>query len=840
MYQNSNIKFVWRLARKNYKSNKDRNVVSILAIVLTSFMLMTIFTVGFSYIKSYDLQQLQLLGTTGNATLDNPSDEQIAILENNNKVKNVGIRQDIIQAGKVEYSRENTRLYYAFRYYDEIEWNNHRKPVLEGIVGRYPSEENEIMMASWVLKKLGVTHPQIGEKYEFLYNLGTEQKVEEFVLSGYFDEYDNSIKDGSIAYILVSKKFVEENKDDLTQTTKIADISLEENIKTIEIENLEESLNLRENQVFSVNPELQSQTAVEVVIIVGFIILCIVTCGYLLIYNIFNISITNNIHYYGQLKVIGITKDQIRGILLWQGAKLATYGILIGSILGYLFSSFMVPIFINSMLEKKTGIVACNIWVIMGTIVFTGMTVLIAILKPAVIAGKISPIEALRYEKNVNKRTRKVKRRKSPTTLQMAIDNVLRDKKRICLVLLSMTFGITSCMTIGVLVTSMNTDNYVKSNMDSDIELKNKSTALGYDKEIAQVFDTEFINSLKNIEGISEISTIKQQLIVPVYEEKVFGKYVDTMLSGEEDIDTTYFKSYPNLFYSQMMGIEVTESLKNEYEDVDWNAFEDGQICLIPCSKPELINKGDNITFQLGSYENSTGKAIMTGNKYSINIGGYLSESFNNYGSTRTVAPYVVVSQKYLDSIAKDAIISNIMIKVNKQTEKPANESVNKLVVNSRYSDSIVVVSALEKIEGLKQTKITLYGMGGSLAVVLALIGIVNFINVIYSSIIERSRDFVIMESIGLTKKQIIRLVTFESLIYFGLTMLLVLTVGNCILLIIYNTFSSVVTYAEFSYPVLLLLGIGFLLFFICYFVPKIAISKNFSTTIVERLKTNE
>lgn len=840
MYQNSNLKFVWQLSKRNYSSNKERNIVSILAIILTSFMLMTIFTVGLSYIKSYDLQQLQLLGTTGNATLDNPSDKQIAILENNNKVKNVGIREDVIQAGKVEYSGDNTRLYYALRYYDDIEWNKHRKPALDNIVGKYPRDENEIMMSSWVLKKMGVTNPQIGEKYEFSYNLGTEQKVKEFVLSGYFDEYDNSIKDGSVAYVLVSKKFVEDNKELLTQTIRIADISLVENIKNIEIENLEDSLNLQEKQVFSVNPELQSQMTVEVVIMVCFIILCIVACGYLLIYNIFNISITNNIHYYGQLKVIGITKNQIKGILLWQGIKLAIYGVLIGSLLGYLFSSFMVPIFLNSMLEKKTGIVACNMWVVIGTVVFTGITVFIAILKPAVIAGKISPIEAIRYEKNAANRTRKVKRRKRPTIFQMAIDNVLGDKKRCFLVLLSMTLGITACITIGALVTSMNTDNYVKSNMDSDIELKNKTTALGYDNEVSQVFDVEFINSLKNMEDIREISMIKQQLVVPMYEEEVFGRYVDTMLSGEEDIDPTYFKSYPNLFYSQMIGIEVTESLKNEYKDVDWNAFEDGQICLIPCSKPELINKGDTITFQLGSYENSTGKAIMTGNKYSITIGGYLPESYNNYGSARTAAPYVVVSQKYINSIAKDAIISNIMIKVNKQAEKAVNEAVNKLVVNSRFSDGIVVVSAFEKIEGLKQTKITLFGMGGSLAVVLALIGIINFINVINTSIIERSRDFVIMESIGLTKEQIMRLVTYESLIYFALTMLFVLTVGNGILLFVYNTFSSIVTYAEFSYPILLLLGIGFLLFLICYFVPKIAIGKNFSSTIVERLKTNE
>ena len=86
MFQNSNINFVLQMAEKNYKSNKSRNIVCIIAIALTAFMILTVFSIGSSYIDTYQLQQQQLLGTTGNATLDAPNNNQIEVLNKSNIV----------------------------------------------------------------------------------------------------------------------------------------------------------------------------------------------------------------------------------------------------------------------------------------------------------------------------------------------------------------------------------------------------------------------------------------------------------------------------------------------------------------------------------------------------------------------------------------------------------------------------------------------------------------------------------------------------------------------------------------------------------------------------------
>lgn len=839
MFQNSNLKFVLQMAKRNYKSNKSRNIVCIIAIALTAFMILTVFSVGSSYISTYQLQQQQLLGTTGNATLDNPDNSQIEVLKKSNIVTCVGLQKDVIQAGSVEYQEENTGLYYAFRYYDSIEWEKHRKPVLENIVGKYPEQENEIMVPKWVLEKMGISNPKVGETYSFSYYISNKQVFDDFILSGYFDEYDNSTKDGSVAYILVSDAFIKKNSDKLANMVTLADISIESKATDSKIEELRGLLNINQKQTLSVNPDYQSKVSVEISLLLLFIILCIIISGYLLIYNIFNISVINNIHYFGQLKVIGITKKQIQGLLIWQGAKMSVIGIAIGGGIGYLFSEFMVPMFLNSMLEGGNNIIECNIGIVLGTIIFTGITVFSAIMRPAAIAGKISPMEALRYEVVKNNRKGKFHKKRKLTFFQLAIINVFKNKKRFFLVVLSMTLGITSCLVIGMIVSSMNINNFVRSNMEADIELKNKTAALGYEGMTKQVFDDTAIEQLEKIEGVTSIHTIKQQLIAPEYSFEVFGKYVESM-NSENDLENEYFSHNPDLFYSQLIGINVNDRLKEEYPHIDWQAFDDGEICLIPCDDTELFDLGQSITFQLGNYDSSTGKAILGNNKHTISFGGCISEIYNNYGSMRTVAPYLIVSQKYLQDVVKEPVITNVMIDVQSGYEKKVNFSVNAVITQSIYSNEIVTVSALEKMEGLKQVKMTLYGMGGSLAVVLAIIGVINFVNVVYAGIAERKRDFTIMESIGIKKKQITQMVIYESFIYFIATMICVLTIGNLILFVIFHIFSSIVTYAKFSYPAILLIIICVLLFFICYFVPQKTIRKSFSVAIIERLKINE
>ena len=60
------------------------------------------------------------------------------------------------------------------------------------------------------------------------------------------------------------------------------------------------------------------------------VLLLIIACGYFLIYNIFYISVVNDIRFMGEMKTIGMTGRQIRTMLRYQVRRLGVVGIAIG------------------------------------------------------------------------------------------------------------------------------------------------------------------------------------------------------------------------------------------------------------------------------------------------------------------------------------------------------------------------------------------------------------------------------------------------------------------------------------------------------------------------------
>ena len=101
-------------------------------------------------------------------------------------------------------------------------------------------------------------------------------------------------------------------------------------------------------ETLSVNPDLLDGNinfqTIAVCIILG---LGIVLCGYLLIYNVFYISVSNDVRFYGQLRTIGTTSIQIGKIISRQAMKIACFGIIAG-----LLGSFALLLLKNN-LEKK-------------------------------------------------------------------------------------------------------------------------------------------------------------------------------------------------------------------------------------------------------------------------------------------------------------------------------------------------------------------------------------------------------------------------------------------------------------------------------------------------------
>ena len=75
---------------------------------------------------------------------------------------------------------------------------------------------------------------------------------------------------------------------------------------------------------------------------VAAVLLLIIACGYFLIYNIFYISVVNDIRFMGEMKTIGMTGRQIRTMLRHQVRRLGVVGIAIGILAGTLMNLMTV------------------------------------------------------------------------------------------------------------------------------------------------------------------------------------------------------------------------------------------------------------------------------------------------------------------------------------------------------------------------------------------------------------------------------------------------------------------------------------------------------------------
>ena len=132
LFGNNNGPIIKKLSKRSFQQNKIRNGIAALAIFLTTLLICTVFLIGGSYISSWQLQQEQMRGTMGHATLNAPSSEQYEILAGSKEIDSVGVRADVFLPSFVhaDFDTNGAGLFYGLRFYNTSEWENHRGQLL--------------------------------------------------------------------------------------------------------------------------------------------------------------------------------------------------------------------------------------------------------------------------------------------------------------------------------------------------------------------------------------------------------------------------------------------------------------------------------------------------------------------------------------------------------------------------------------------------------------------------------------------------------------------------------------------------------------------------------------
>ena len=197
------------------------------------------------------------------------------------------------------------------------------------------------------------------------------------------------------------------------------------------------------------------------VIALGAMLVLIILTGYLIIYNVFQISVTNDIRFYGLLKTIGTTGAADRQTLLRQQALLLScVGIPIGLVLGWVIGGQLTPVVIGN-LDGVSQVVSVNPLLFVGAALFSLFTVLLSCARPGRMAAKVSPIEAVRYTEGgtLKKKEKKAGRVVSP--FSMAWANLGRSKGKTVVTVLSLSLAVVLTVVTATFVRGFDLDKFV-------------------------------------------------------------------------------------------------------------------------------------------------------------------------------------------------------------------------------------------------------------------------------------------------------------------------------------------------------------------------------------------
>lgn len=858
----NNKKVIEKISYKSFRANRTRNVIAIIAIALMAMLFTTLFTVGIGTAENFQRQTMRQAGGDSHGVFKNITEEQYEKLSSHPLVKESADNR--LVANTVE-NPEFLKRHMEVWYYPE---NFYGHNFVEIIDGKAPEKADEVLVDETSLKLLGMK-AKAGQEITLLLEIreGQEPVERTFQISGVIKS-DPAL---DVGFTVVSKAYLTEHQEELQYTydqdgSAVGAIRMEvvfENSSGIQkkLDQMAEESGysaeegaenfVQSNANWAYISESTSGDPMTVAAIAGVGFLIVLT-GYLIIYNIFQISVMKDIRFYGLLKTIGTTGKQIKKIIRRQALLLSVIGIPFGLLVGFFVGKAIVPMILShTTMGNSDPAVSMNPWIFVGAAVFALVTVFISAGKPAKLAAKVSPVEAVRYTEG-GKQTKKQKKTTDGGRIsRMALSNLGRNKGKTVIVIVSLSLAIVLLNSIFTFTNAFDIDKYLSNFVSSDFVIANakyfNSEYYARKEDIQESNLTEsFIEACEGQEGFEKggriyaaadqigvkISDYKVPEHMPVNEKGELcwmwnGEKVPATKLNEENYRVMYYGLDDFLFEK----MEIYEGEKDL--DVIRDKLATGNYLLY------AVSTDDNGQVQKEDMVHQAGdKVILTfpnGEEREMEILSVIKENY--YGlSTRysEIFPYYTTSEVFLKDLPADYLMS-YSFDVRDDREEAIQEFVKnyseKAEPTMNYESKLKWLNEFESLKGMFTI------IGSLLTFVVAVIGILNFINAILTSIVTRLRELAMLESIGMTKKQIVKMLTLEGLYYAGFTMGFSALIGMLMSVTVLRVLTSQIWFMKYQFVIWPMLLTFPLLLVLGWLVPKAAYRFQGKKSMIEQLK---
>ncbi len=828
MFQNNNGAVAKRLAKRGLHADKRRNIIVVIAIALTALLFTSVFTMGFGFVESIQRATMVMSGGDGHAAVKYVTDKEYETISHNPLIK------EMAYCRMLSDSVDNESLikrHTEFWYYDDF---GLKLGFAEPTGGHKPVAENEVIADTKTLELLCIPL-QVGVPIRLDLTVHGKQVQRDFILAGWWE----SDPGFNVGQIFSSRAYVDAHLNEL-KSTYYQDFSItgtvtgyimfknsmniEKNLKTVLTEsgysmdkNSPNYIDTGINWAYmSTGTKLDAGTAIGLFCAMALFVFA----GYLIIYNIFQISVLKDIRFYGLLKTIGTTNRQLRAIIRHQAMLLSLIGIPLGLLAGFFVGKAFVPaLMARSSYAGSAVSVSPHPLIFIGAAAFALVTVFISTYKPGKIAARVSPVEAIGYNEGSQSNLKNFKKSKSGAKPErMALSNLGRNKKRTVLVILSLSLSIILANTVFTLSQSVDVNKALQKFNVSDF-------LIGH----VDLFNHKYIGS---------DSALSESFIEAV-----------TKQAGFEDGGRLYGTggSYTSQSSNQTMNKLPDGSYATAVYGLDPFSFSrlnlvDGELDAKKLSSGDYVLEGvkadDNGNVEADSINHKVGDKINLKRGDSVREMTVLGHVIAN-GSTNTDGTWSGSAFYLPTDVFKK--LTGVEYAMSYAFDVTGDQESDMETFLKQYTGSVEPTmsytskfTALSGLEGIRSTAILI---GGALTLIIGLIGILNFVNAVLTSILARRREFAMLQSIGMTQKQLKAVLRWEGGCYAILTASVSVVLSVSCSLLIVRPFSANVWFMSFQFVFWPLVVILPILLILAVLIPMIAYRSTDRQSLVERLR---
>ena len=755
------MKTISRIAYSNDKRNRTRSILIMMAICLTTMLLVIISTVGNGMIR---LQKSQAAGSYG-------SNYGLFIAADGTQLKEVERRAEISDIGimcteGILKGNENGGFVSADETVRKMLPYNQEYVLKEGT---YPEKAQEIAAGRAFFDAVGYHDVKVGDTVTLEYRSGMQSEYApvEFTVSGILYDRDEYTIEASYV-VFGSQDFYNERVAEGDRQYNIyftlsdsADVSMN-NVAPV-IKEIADSCGIDQKNVIINDLYLQwvLQPSYEMIVVCGTLILGIVLFSVVVIYNIFQVGIAQKVQEYGKIKALGATRKQMKQLIFREGILLAVPSIPLGLLFGFLIAKVSFNWLVEQENLVSSGIKnhqvpLFSLPVMLLCIFVSFLTVALALRKPMKIVSRISPIEATRYLENAETQ-KKGKRngRKNVTVFSMAMANVTGNPKRTIGTILTMGFSCVLFVIISNYVGNIDTEHEARLFVNhGQFELQLDYSAEYDERYPENNLDTiltddplndSLIEEIKSIPGVTDVMTRE---IVSV---NLNGTRYTAAIVGKKDFD----------FMRQdgdIGSMDYDQAVKNGEIFFGWSMW----------MEQDGYASGESIAFD---FENGNGTYTYQG---------------KIAGSFVSADTYLVIPEGVYRSMnPRGTAYGYLWVDCDKKDVASVEQSLNTLISKSSHIKMDTYHAQLQNAEvAARMMKLGCY----LFMVVVGLIGFMNMANTMIMNITTKKQEYGVLQAVGMTNKQLNLCLQLQGLIF---------TVGTiCVALII----GLPLGYALFSY----------------------------------------